>query len=72
MIDEHSRLQANQQRQVLRPDLRLEVPAIKVRHSASRARPRGAGAPRAAVPAAPPAPISTVYDGSYIAEIKVL
>ena len=67
-----NRLQAHQQRQVLRPDLRLEVPPIKVRHSASRARPRGAGAPRAAVPAAPPAPLSTAYNGSYIAEIKVL
>jgi hypothetical protein len=76
------RLQQHQKKQVLRPDLRLEVPATKVRLSASGARPRrgppaagaarAAGAPRAAVPAAPPAPLPINFSGSYIAEIKVI
>ena len=64
-----TRLQQHQRSQVLRPDLRMDIPPVKVQ--AAVARPRR---PRAPAPgqAAPPAPISTEYSGSHIAEIKVL
>ena len=61
-------LQQHQRSQVLRPDLRLDVPTTKVRpHTITRA-PR----PGQAAPAAPPAPLTRDFSGSNIAEIKVL
>ena len=63
------RLQRNQHQQVLRPDLRLEVPPTSVRVTGGRRPP----APRRGEQAAaPPAPVPTQYSGSYIAEIKVI
>ena len=54
----------HQQIQVLRPDLRMDIPSIKVRTQPAKAR----RAPGQAVPA----PVSLDYSGSHIAEIKVL
>ena len=63
------RLQRNQHQQVLRPDLRLEVPPTSVRVTGGRRPP----APRPGEQAAAPsAPVPTQYRGSYIAEIKVI
>ena len=63
------RLQRNQHQQVLRPDLRLEVPSMTVRVTGGRRPP----APRPGEQAAaPPAPVPTQYSGSHIAEIKVV
>ena len=53
------RLQQERRSQVLRPDLRLEVPAIKVKVTA--------GAAMAAA-----APVPTQFNGSMITEIKVI
>ena len=63
-----TRLNQHQRSQVLRPDLRLEVPTITVRPPTTTRAPR----PGQAAPAAPPAPLTQNYSGSMIAEIKVL
>ena len=63
-----TRLQQHQRSQVLRPDLRLDVPPVTVRPpTTTRAQPAGQGAL-----AAPPAPLARDFNGSMIAEIKVL
>ena len=54
---------------MLRPDLRLEVPPTSVKVTAGRRPP--APAP-GQVEAAPPAPVSQKFSGSYIAEIKFI
>ena len=65
-----TRLQQHQRSQVLRPDLRMDIPPVKVRAPVAR-RPR-APAPGQPAPAAQPAPVSIELSGSHIAEIKVL
>ena len=63
------RLQQHQHQQVLRPDLRLEVPPTTVKVTGGRRPP----APRPGEQtAAPPAPVPTLYSGSFIAEIKII
>ena len=67
-----TRLQQHQRSQVLRPDLRMDIPPVKVRAPATR-QPRGRPpAPGQAAPAAAPAPLPLEFSGSHIAEIKVL
>jgi hypothetical protein len=63
------RLQQHQHSQVLRPDLRLEIPPTTVKAATIR---RPAAHRPGEEAAAPPAPVSKVYSGSYIAEIKVI
>ena len=63
------RLQQNQRTQVLRPDLRLEVPPTTVKVGPVRHLPAPQPGEEAA---APPAPVSKLYSGSYIAEVKVV
>ena len=63
------RLQQNQRTQVLRPDLRLEVPPTTVKVGPARHLPAPQPGEEAA---APPAPVSKLYSGSYIAEVKVV
>ena len=65
-----TRLQQHQRSQVLRPDLRMDIPPIKVQAQPAKA--RRAPVPGQAAPAAAPAPVSLDYSGSHIAEIKVL
>ena len=55
---------------MLRPDLRMDIPPIKVRAQPAKA--RRAPVPGQAAPAAAPAPVSRDYSGSHIAEVKVL
>jgi hypothetical protein len=67
-------LQRERKHQVLRSDLRLEIPPTTVKvyqHVVpTRAPPTAAGVPTRAPPTA--APVSTHYSGSMIAEIKVI
>ena len=64
-----TRLQQHERSQVLRPDLRLEVPPTTVKVTPGRRPP--APAPGQAA-AAPPAPVSQLFSGSYIAKIKFI
>ena len=67
-----TRLQQHQRSQVLRPDLWMDIPTVKVRTSVA-SQPRGRPlAPGQAAPAAPLAPLPLEFSGSHIAEIKVL
>ena len=66
--DHHNAMEQHQRSQVLRPDLRMDIPPIKVRAQSAKAR----RAPGQAAPAKAPAPVSLDYSSSQIAEIKVL
>ena len=60
-------LQQHQRSQVLRPDLRLDIPTTRVRTHTVRVL-----HPGQAAPPVPPAPLTRDFSGSNIAEIKVL
>ena len=64
-----NRLQQHQHQQVIHPDLQLELQPTTVRVTVGRRTP---APPHGEQAAAQPAPVPTMYSGSFIAEIKVI